>query len=228
VPVASLSSSITSAIGNHGLYAVFGLMALGAILPVGSELVMIYAGAVASGAFASQHVVLFGSRVSTPFWAYLAIVTAGVAGSVVGAGVGWAIGALGGRPFLLRYGRFLHVTEARLDRAERWFDGRGRAAVPLGFALPLVRSFVAIPAGIIRMPLWHFLPLAALGSAVFAFALAGAGWALGDSYRSFRDAFKYVDVAVLVLATALVVYLIVRWRRHRSTTIRSGATDSTR
>jgi membrane protein DedA with SNARE-associated domain len=226
--VASLSSSITSAIGDHGLYAVFALMALGAVLPVGSELVMIYAGAIASGAFASQHVVVFGSHVVTPVWAYLAIVIAGVAGNTVGAAVGWAIGRFGGRPFLLRYGRYLHVSEARLDRAHGWLDRRGAAAVPLGFALPLVRSFVAIPAGIAEMPLWRFLPLAALGSAVFACALAGGGWALGASYQSFRDAFKYVDVLVVAAAVGLAVYLFVRWRRQRSTTIRPGATDSTR
>jgi membrane protein DedA with SNARE-associated domain len=226
--VASLSSSITSAIGDHGLYAVFALMAVGAVLPIGSELVMIYAGAIASGAFASQHVALFGSRIATPVWAYLAIVVAGVAGNAVGAAVGWGIGRFGGRPFLLRYGRYLHVSEARLDRADRWFDRRAGAAVPLGFALPLVRSFVAIPAGIAEMPLWRFLPLAALGSAVFACALAGGGWALGASYRSFRDAFKYVDVLILIAAVGLAVYLFVRWRRQRSTTIRPGATDSTR
>ena len=68
-----------------------------------------------------------------------------------------------------------------------------------------------------------FLPLAALGSAVFAFALAGGGWALGDSYQSFRDAFKYVDVLVAAAVVVLAVYLFVRWRRQRSTTIRSSA-----
>ena len=83
--VASVSGSLTSFIGNHGLYAVFGLMAIDAVFPAASELVMVYAGALAAGAFASQHVTLFGSRVTTPFWAFLAMALAGTIGYLVGA-----------------------------------------------------------------------------------------------------------------------------------------------
>src|SRR6266480_1982224 len=77
VPVAGISSSLTSLIGNHGLYAVFGLMAIDAVLPAASELVMVYAGALAAGAFPGQHVELFGARISSHAWAYVAVALAG-------------------------------------------------------------------------------------------------------------------------------------------------------
>src|SRR2546423_12100039 len=96
MPVAGVTSSLTSLIGNHGLYAVFLLMALDAVFPAASELVMVYAGALAAGAFAGQHVVLFGTTVSSHFWAYVVMALAGTLGYLFGAVVGWAIGLYGG------------------------------------------------------------------------------------------------------------------------------------
>ena len=112
--LASLSGSITSFIGNHGLYAVFVLMAIDAVFPAASELVMVYAGALASGAFAGQHVVLFGNDVTTPFWAYLAVCLAGTLGYLFGSEVGWWIGWKGGRPLAERHGGWLHLGPERL------------------------------------------------------------------------------------------------------------------
>src|SRR5256714_14318184 len=120
--VASLSGSLTSFIGNHGLYAVFALMAIDAVFPAASELVMVYAGALAAGAFVSQHVTLFGSRVTTPFWAFLAMALAGTIGYLVGSLAGWGIGAYGGRPPLERRGRLFHLSAGNVERAESWFD----------------------------------------------------------------------------------------------------------
>src|SRR5438105_2127269 len=130
--VASVSGSLTSFIGNHGLYAVFGLMALDAVFPAASELVMVYAGALASGAFAGQHVVLFGSQISTPAWAYVTMALAGTVGYVLGSMAGWAIGRYGGRPLAERRGRFFHLNPELLERAERWFDRWDEWAVLLG------------------------------------------------------------------------------------------------
>src|SRR5438034_1093457 len=148
-------------------------MIAAAVVPAASELVMLYAGAIASGAFASAHVVLFGNRISTPAWAYVTMALAGLAGNTLGSVGGWAIGAYGGRPFLERHGRWLHVTPQRLDRAESWFDRFGPSAVLIGLATPVIRSFIAIPAGIARMPFARFLLLALLGSVAWCFALAG-------------------------------------------------------
>src|SRR6266542_2853816 len=122
-------------------------MVAAAVVPAASELVMVYAGAVASGAFASAHVVLFGHHVSTPAWAYVTMALAGLAGNTLGSALGWGVGAYGGRPFLERHGRWLHVTPDRLDRAERWFDRFGPFAVLLGLSTPVIRSFIALPAG---------------------------------------------------------------------------------
>src|SRR5438477_5359838 len=99
-------------------------MAAAAVVPAASELVMVYAGAIASGAV-SGHVILFGDRIHSHAWAYVTVAIAGVLGNTLGAGAGWVIGAFGGRPLLERYGRWLHVTPKRMDRAEAWFDRFG-------------------------------------------------------------------------------------------------------
>jgi membrane protein DedA with SNARE-associated domain len=222
--VASFSSSLTSLIGNHGLYAVFLLMAIDAVLPAASELVMVYAGALAAGAFPGQHVELFGARISSHAWAYVAVALAGTLGYLVGAIVGWAIGRYGGRPLLERRGRWLHLGEDKLERAERWFDRWDDLAVLIGRLTPVVRSFISIPAGIFRMPFWRYTVLTLIGSAIWAFALAGAGYALGNSYERFHSDFRFADYAVAAAIVALAAYLIVR--RRRSSRLSSRAPDS--
>jgi membrane protein DedA with SNARE-associated domain len=210
--LASISGSVTSFVGNHGVYAVFLLMAVDAVFPAASELVMVYAGALASGAFASQHVVLFGSRIDSAEGAFVTIALAGTLGYVVGSIGGWAIGRYGGRPFVERRGRMLHLGPERLDRAERWFDRHDRWAVLLGRVTPVVRSFVSIPAGVFEMPFWPYLVLTALGSAIWAFALAGIGWAFGSNYERFHHAF---DVVLVAGAGLLVLYLVARLASSR-------------
>jgi membrane protein DedA with SNARE-associated domain len=215
MPIASLSSSITHAVGNHGIYAVFGLLVLAAVIPVASELVMLYAGAVAGGAFAGVAVHVFGTTVHSHAWGYVAVAAAGTLGNLVGAAIGWWIGVLGGRTLLHRYGRYVHVSDAKLERAERWFDRFDDWAVPIGLATPLVRSFVAIPAGIVRVPFKKFLVLALLGSAVFCFGLAAAGWALGSAYTHAHHALRYADYVVVAVVLLLGAYLVIRVTRRR-------------
>ena len=212
MPLASISSSLTSAIASHGLYAVFGLMAIDAVFPAASELVMVYAGAVGAGVFSSaQHVSLFGARVGFGFGAYVVLALAGTLGYLVGALVGWAVGLYGGRPLLERRGRWLHLTHDRLDRAERWFERWGNVGVLVGRVTPIVRSFVSIPAGVFEMPLAPYAVLTLIGSAVWAFALAGIGYALGSSYERFHHGFRYADYIVGAGVVALAAYLIFRW-----------------
>jgi membrane protein DedA with SNARE-associated domain len=209
----SLSGSITHAVGNHGIYAVFALLVLAAVVPVASELVMLYAGALAGGAFAGVSVHVFGADVHSHVWGYVAIAIAGTLGNLVGAAIGWWIGALGGRAVVQRWGRFIHVSEAKLDRAERWFERYDDWAVPLGPATPLARSFVAIPAGIVRVSFRKFLVLALLGSAVFCFGLGAAGWALGTAYTHAHNALGYADYVIGAGIVLVVAYLLVRWAR---------------
>ena len=210
--VASLTSSVTTFVGDHGLYAVFVLMAVDAVFPAASELVMLYAGALAAGAFSGQHVVLFGDRIDSHFWAYVAISLAGTIGYTLGSLVGWGIGAYAGRPLLEERGRWFHLDRAKLDRADRWFERWGDWAVFLGRLTPVVRSFISIPAGVVRMPIVRFTVLTFLGSAIWCFAIAGAGWALGSSYEHFHHDFAYVEYAVVAAVIVLIVWLILRRR----------------
>jgi membrane protein DedA with SNARE-associated domain len=223
VPVAGVTGFFTSLIGDHGLYAVFLLMAIDAVLPAASELVMVYAGALAAGAFAGQHVDLFGTRISEHVWAYVAMALAGTLGYVVGSIGGWAIGLYGGRPLLEARGRWLHLSGERLERAERWFDRWDDLAVLVGRLTPVVRSFISIPAGVFRMSFWRYTALTLIGSAVWCFALAGAGWALGRSYETFHHDFRFADYAVVAGILALLVYLLVR--RKRSSRLSDRASD---
>jgi membrane protein DedA with SNARE-associated domain len=222
VLLASVSSSLTTFIGDHGLYAVFALMLLDSVLPAASELVMLYAGVLASGALPGQDIVLFGHRIDSHFWGYVAIATAGVAGQTVGSIIGWAIGLYGGRPLVERHGRWLHLGPENLDRAERWFDRWGDWAVFLGRMTPVVRSFVSIPAGLARMPLGRFTLYSVLGTIPWCFGIAGAGWALGSSWESFHHDFRYVEVLVGVGILALVVWYL---RRRRATKMGRRASD---
>src|SRR5690349_3087141 len=202
MPLAALSDIthwITEVVGNHGLYAVFGLMALDAVFPAASELVMVYAGAIASGAIAGQDVTLFGHTISSPGWAFVAMALSGTIGYTVGAVIGWAIGIYGGRPLLERHGRWFHLGPERLAKAEKWFERWGDWAVFLGRLTPLVRSFCSIPAGVFRMPLGRYTVLTLAGSAIWCFGLAGIGYAIGSSWHNFHDSFRYVDYAILAL-----------------------------
>jgi len=206
---------VTTFIGDYGLYAVFVLMAIDAVFPAASELVMLYAGALASGAFSGQHVVLFGNQIDAHFWAYVAVSLAGTIGYTIGSLIGWGIGAYAGRPLLEERGRWFHLDQAKLARADRWFDRYGDAAVFLGRLTPVVRSFISIPAGVVRMPLGRFTVLTFLGCAVWCFGIAAAGWALGSSYERFHHDFAYLEYAVLLGAIAVAAWLILRWRSSR-------------
>ena len=225
MPVASILSEITELlthlIGDYGLYAVFGLMLLDAVFPAASEPVMVYSGAVAAGAFAGQGTVLFGYEFAEGAPAYLAMATAGTVGYTLGSMLGWWIGASGGRPFLERHGRWLHLNEAKLDRAERWFDRWEDWAVFLGRLTPVVRSFVSIPAGVFRAPFWRYTLLTLIGSGIWCFTLAGFGWWFGSNWEEFHHAFRYVDYAIIALAVAGIAWLVWKLRARRRARLES-------
>jgi membrane protein DedA with SNARE-associated domain len=215
--LASLTGQLTSWIGHHGAYAVFAIMALDALLPVGGELTMLFAGALAAGAITGEHPVLLGHQLQTGLESYLVLAIAGTLGYLAGSLVGWAIGRWGGRALLERHGRWLHVTPENLDRAERWFDRHGNAAVFLGRLTPVVRSFISIPAGTLESPLVPYTLLTLAGSAIWCFGFAAVGWALGSSYEQLHNAFRYVDVlAVAGVVAALAALLVLRRRRTRA------------
>jgi membrane protein DedA with SNARE-associated domain len=215
--LSGITDAVTSAIGDYGLYAVFLLMLVDAVLPAASEVVMVYGGAVASGAFAGQDVVLFGSTIEEGLPAYLAIALAGTVGYTVGSVFGWAVGLYGGRPYLERHGRWLHLDEQRLDRAERWFERWEGWAVFLGRLTPLVRSFVSIPAGVMETPLVRYTLLTLAGSAIWCFAFGGAGYLAGASWEDFHHAFRYLEYLLAAAIIGAAAWLLARWLRRRRT-----------
>jgi membrane protein DedA with SNARE-associated domain len=223
--LASISSTFTAQVASHGAYAVFVLMMVDAVFPAASELVMLYAGAVAAGVFSSAHdVSLFGAKVGFGAGAFVVLALAGTFGYLAGAVVGWWVGLRGGRPLLERHGRWLHLGPERLERAERWFDRFGNVGVLVGRLTPLVRSFVSIPAGVFGMRIVPYSLLTLVGSAIWAFAIAGAGYGLGSSYERFNHGFHYVEYAVLAGVLALAAYLVYRLTTAAKVTRRDDST----
>lgn len=202
---------MTSFLAHYGVVAVFILMAVDAVFPAASELVMVYGGALASGAL-THEVDVLGMH-SSGLTAYLAVVAAGVLGYQLGAVGGWWVGDYGGRPLLERRGRWLHLTPDRLDRAERWFERWGPWATLVGRVTPVARSFISIPAGVFEMPFGRYNLLTLVGNAAWCFALAGIGWGLGSSWDRFHHDFRYVEYAVVAIALIGGILWLLRMRR---------------
>jgi membrane protein DedA with SNARE-associated domain len=214
--VHEITEAVTGVIGDYGLYAVFLLMFIDAVLPAASELVMVYGGAVAAGAFANSEVKLFGWEIESTLWAYVAMATAGTIGYTLGSILGWAIGLYGGRPYLEKHGRWLHVTPQKLDKADDWFERYGDITVFVTRMLPVVRSFVSIPAGIGEMPLGRYTAFTFAGTIPWCFGLAAVGVALGSSWESFHESFRYADYAIVAIVAAGLAALVYRAHRRRS------------
>ena len=197
-----MTAHLTSWIADLGLAGVFALMAVDAVLPAGGELVMLFAGALAAGAISGH-----------PASSLPAAILAGTLGYLVGSLAGWAIGRVGGRPFIDRHGRWLHLGPQRFRRAERWFARYGSAFVLLGRLTPLVRSFVSIPAGALEFSFIPYLVLTGLASLIWCAAFGIAGHALGSNWDSALAAFRYADYAAVALLVAGAAALLVRSRR---------------
>jgi len=214
---------MTSWLVHYGVVAIFVLMAIDAVFPAASELVMVYGGALASGALGHEIDVL-GWHTSG-FSAYLAVVLAGMAGYQVGAIGGWLLGYRGGRAFVERHGRYLHLSGEQLDRAERWFERFDAWAVLLGRVTPVARSFVSIPAGLFESPFGRYNALTLVGNGVWCLGLAGIGWGLGASWDTFHHDFRWVEYAVVAGILGVAAYWI--WRIRRPGTL-SPREDSPR
>jgi membrane protein DedA with SNARE-associated domain len=215
---------MTSWLAHYGVLAIALLMVVDAVFPAASELVMVYGGALASGAL-THRVDVFGWHTSGA-GAYVAVVVAGIAGYQVGAIVGWWIGRSGGRTLLERRGRVLHLPPERVERAERWFARFDAWAVLVGRVTPVARSFVSIPAGVFESPFGRYNLLTFLGNAVWCAGLAAIGWGLGSSWDRFHTDFRYVEYAVVAAAVLGAAFLLIR--RRRTATIPRADADSPR
>jgi membrane protein DedA with SNARE-associated domain len=202
------------AVGYAGVAVAVALETI--IAPIPSEVILPMAGWKVSQSAADPSIVEPLTRL--PWNIPLAVLLATL-GSLVGAVVGYYIGAWGGRPLLDRYGGYVGIGASDLDRADRWFERWGNAAVFFGRMVPLVRTFVSYPAGISRMPMGRFLLFSALGSLPWNAALIAAGYAVGENYRQIEAALKPFEYVVYAVVFALAVLLIGRWwwsRRRRS------------
>jgi len=199
-----VENSITHFVASNGYLAVFVLMALSsACIPIPSEIVMLFGGALASATFAAtQHV--------DPL-SFVAVSLIGGLGSLVGSWAAYGVGYAGGRPLIDRWGRYLLLRPNEVERAHAWFEKHGEAAVFWTRFVPLARAFISLPAGVARMPFWRFTVYTTLGVIPWCFGLAAAGLALGENWKTVVHWFLPVSIAV---AVALVAWLAV-WARRR-------------
>ena len=207
--LAVLTDTVQRLVADNGYLAVFLLMLLGSMcIPIPSEVVMAFAGALCAPAFAASVLGTFDAALSLGWVALW-----GVAGSLVGSWLAYALGAWGGRPAIDRWGRYLLLRPHEVDRAHDWFERRGEAVVFLGRLVPLIRAFVSLPAGVARMDLQKFTVFTLLGIIPWCLGLALAGQALGARWHSIEKYFAPLAVAAALALLALIGWWI--WHRRR-------------
>jgi membrane protein DedA with SNARE-associated domain len=157
-----------------------------------------------------------GFNVSNGEWSLLAIVLVGTAGNLVGSWIAYGVGYFGRVDLLEKHGRKLHIKKKHLDTADRWFERHGDATVFFTRMLPIVRTFISLPAGVARMPFWRFSLLTVAGCIPWVLMLTVIGQQAGRNWKHWRHNFQYVDYVVGAVIVVGVIYLIVRWRRDRS------------
>jgi membrane protein DedA with SNARE-associated domain len=132
----------------------------------------------------------------------------GAAGEVSGGVVAYWIGYTGGRPILHRYGRAVLVSDEELEKAETWFAKYGDWVVLVTRLLPAIRSFIALPAGVVRMPFWRFLLYSAIGSTIWCAVLAIVGSVLGQHWNSVSGNLRKYDVIIVIVVIALIAFAV--------------------
>ncbi|MBI1950221.1 MAG: DedA family protein [Acidobacteria bacterium] len=191
-----MAAFITSTIGGLGYFGVFLMMAIeSAAIPLPSEIIMPFSGyLVYRGEFT-----LHGAA----FW--------GAAGCVFGSWAAYAVAAWGGRPFLERYGRYVLISHRDLELSERLFRRFGSPIIFFSRLLPVVRTFISLPAGLARMPLLRFSAYTFLGSYPFCYALAYLGYGLGEHWHALESHFRKFDILIGILLIVGAVWWV---RRH--------------
>ncbi|HEX6845064.1 MAG TPA: DedA family protein [Actinomycetota bacterium] len=204
----ALQDFITTAIGDYGLVAIFVLMLLeSACVPIPSEVTMLFGGAMTATAFA-------GAGNELGFWA---VVIAGSLGNIVGSWLAYWAGLKGGRPLVDRYGRYLLIRPHEVDKAHEWFEHKGEFTVFVSRLLPVIRTFISLPAGVADMPFWRFTLYTTLGVVPWCLALTWLGAALGDNWEAVETFLRPVSwLIVLTLVAAAIAYIARRWTKVRT------------
>jgi membrane protein DedA with SNARE-associated domain len=186
------SDYITNLIGTFGYPGIILLMTLeSACMPVPSEIVMPFAG------FAVQQ-----GRLE-----FFAVGMAGAIGCLIGSVLSYVVGYYGGRPLLEKYGRYILISPHEIDMAHRWFERYGVATVFIARLLPIVRTFVSLPAGIARMDFKKFAVYSFVGSLPWCYALAYAGVILGENWDTLEDYWIYFDILTVIGIVMFIAYV---------------------
>jgi len=209
--IASLTDPIvelaTSVVADLGLLGIFVLMALeSACIPIPSEATMLFA----------------GFNVSKGEYTLLVVTLVGSFANLAGSWLAYAIGYYGRVDVLEKHGRKLHIRPEHLRAADRWFERHGDATVFFTRMLPIIRTFISLPAGVARMPFWRFSVLTFLGCLPWVFALTFIGQQVGENWEQWKDSLHYVDYAVGAIIVIAIAYLVVRRRRGRGDDAAAG------
>ncbi|UCB51940.1 MAG: DedA family protein [Candidatus Zixiibacteriota bacterium] len=191
-PIGAWTINLISQLGYFGIIIAMGIES--ACIPLPSEIIMPFSG-----------YLVFAGRFS--LWG---VSVAGAFGCVVGSVVAYFAGIWGGRPFILRYGRYVLVSPKHLATADRWFERYGDWAIFFSRLLPVIRTFISLPAGIARMNFVKFIIYTFLGSLPWCFALAYVGKILGENWMSIRGYFHKADIVIVVVIVAGLAYFLYR------------------
>jgi membrane protein DedA with SNARE-associated domain len=165
-----------------------------AAIPLPSEIIMPFAGfLVSEGRFNLWGVAL-----------------AGGVGSAVGSAVTYAIGRYGGRPFIEKYGKYFLISQHDLEISDRFFARFGGLSSFIGRLLPVVRTFISVPAGIARVPFWRFIFYSFIGSVIWSWFLAYFGMKLGPAWMSFRERYHWLDYVIAGIILIGGIWWVVR------------------
>ena len=193
-----LADWATGVVGDLGLKGIFVLMTLESMcIPIPSEPTMLFA----------------GFNVDQGTYSFIAVVSVGVAANVLGSWIAYGFGRFGRLELIERHGKWLHITPARMDQADRWFEAYGGWAVFFSRMLPIVRTFISLPAGVAKMPFGRFTLYTLLGCIPWMAGLTFLGMTVDSKWEEWKGYLHYIDYLVAVLIIAGAVYLFIRWRR---------------
>jgi membrane protein DedA with SNARE-associated domain len=202
---------LTDVVANYGYIAIFLLMAAStACIPVPSEVVLLFGGALASPTFAAT-ALQGGANHLSLVW----VIVVATLGTIVGSWIAYGIGAVGGRALVDRAGRVLLFRPDEVDRAHDWFGRHGDKAVLFARVIPVVRAFISLPAGVARMSPWRFTLYTLIGALTWDVALTVAGYSLGESWRTVEKYMRPISILIGVLLLAAITWWVVKRLRAR-------------
>jgi len=195
-PIVNAAVDVVDALGLPGVFAL--MVAESACIPVPSEATMLFA----------------GFNVSNGEYSLFAAVAVGSVANLVGSWIAYWVGYAGRVDVLEKHGRKLHIKKSHLEWADRWFERHGDATIFFTRMLPIIRTFISLPAGVARMPFWRFSLLTLAGCVPWVLMLTFIGQQAGDRWESWKDSLHYVDYAVLAAVLIGIAYLLIRRRRQ--------------